>query len=131
FSEEAIARAKATYGHLPDLTFIKGDAFHLPPSMDQAFDIVFEHTLYCAISPDRRNELVRAWRRALVETGHVMGVFFAFDKPAGPPFGGSEWEIRARLLKTFRSLYWQRLKNSTEARLGIELFVYAQKRSAL
>lgn len=131
FSEEAIARAKELYGHLPDLTFVKGDAFALPPSMDQAFDIVFEHTLYCAISPSRRNDLVKAWRRALVDTGHVMGVFFAFDKPFGPPFGGSEWEIRQRLTKTFRPLYWQRLRNSIPDRLGIELFVYAQKLPSL
>ncbi|MEK7356267.1 MAG: methyltransferase domain-containing protein [Bdellovibrionota bacterium] len=131
FSDEAIARAKATYGHVHDLTFIKGDAFRLPPSMDGAFDIVFEHTLYCAISPERRNELVKAWRRALVETGHLMGVFFTFDKPMGPPFGGSEWELRSRLAKSFRPLYWQRLRNSIPERLGTELYVYADKRQLL
>lgn len=131
FSEDAIADATKTYGHLTNLNFVKADAFNLPSSMDGAFDIVFEHTLYCAISPKRRNDLVKAWRRALVETGHVMGVFFTFDKPFGPPFGGSEWEIRARVGKTFRMLYWQRLRHSTPERMGTELFLYIQKLPSL
>ena len=130
FSHEAIDKAKL-YGHIHGLTFLQADALALPPAMDRSFDIVFEHTLYCAISPEKRNDLARAWRRALVETGHLMAVFFTFDKPFGPPFGGSEWEVRARTAKNFRPLYWQRLRDSKPARLGTELFVYAQKISTL
>jgi hypothetical protein len=131
FSEEAIKRARQKYQHLPNLTFMHADIFQLPRSTDGAFDIVFEHTCYCAISPNRRNELIKVWRRALVENGHVMGVFFTMDKPVGPPYGGSEWELRSRLNKDFRPLYWTRLRDSRENRLGHELFVYAQKRSSL
>lgn len=131
FSEEAITRAKRKYGDLPDLKFIKADVFQLPASMNQSFDLVFEHTLYCAITPSRRNELVKTWRRVLVDHGHLMGVFFTMDKPFGPPYGGTEWEIRSRLQKTFRPLYWTRLRDSIEQRLGLELFVYAQKLPSL
>jgi SAM-dependent methyltransferase len=128
FSEEAVARAKAKYGHLPTLTIEKRDVFELPSSMNGSFDLVFEHTLYCAISPARRPELVKVWRRVLADHGHLMGVFFTMDKLKGPPYGASEWEIRARLEKGFRPLYWNRLKESgRENRLGLELFVYAQK----
>ena len=126
-SEEAIARAKAKYGHLSGLTFQQADIFNLPSSMYSSFDLVFEHTLYCAISPTRRNELVKVWKRVLTENGHLMGVFFTMDKLQGPPYGGSEWEIRARLQKSFRALYWTRVRESIEKRLGHELFVYAQK----
>jgi hypothetical protein len=54
------------------------------------------------------------------------------DKRTGPPFGGSEWELRSRLQshasqKGFRILYWNRLRDSKPERLGQELFVYAQK----
>ena len=128
FSEEAIARAKAKYGHLTNLTFEQRDLFQLPTSMNSSYDLVFEHTLYCAISPNRRPELVKVWRRVLTDHGHLMGVFFAMDKLKGPPYGGSEWEVRARLEKGFRPLYWNRLREANrETRLGIELFVYAQK----
>lgn len=127
FSDEAIARAKAKYGHYSNLTFVKADVFALPSTMNSSYDLVFEHTCYCAITPSRRNELVKIWRRVLTEHGHMMGVFFTFDKRIGPPYGGSEWEIRSRIEKSFRPLYWMRLRDSIEARLGHELFVYAQK----
>jgi len=131
FSEEAVARARAKYGHLANLKFLQADVFNLPAEMTGAFDIVFEHTLYCAITPSKRNDLVKVWRRVLSDHGYLMGVFFAFDKPFGPPFGGSEWEIRARLEKNFRALYWTRLHDSIERRLGQELFIFAQKLNRL
>jgi SAM-dependent methyltransferase len=127
FSEEAIARAKSKYGNVENLKFQQADVFALPDSFTNSFDMVFEHTLYCAINPARRNDLVKVWRRVLTDQGHLMGVFFAFDKPYGPPFGGSEWEIRARLGKGFRPLYWTRLRDSMPGRLGQEVFIYAQK----
>lgn len=129
FSEEAVSRAQAKYGHLDNLKFQRADVFNLPTDWTGAFDIVFEHTLYCAINPSKRNDLVKVWRRVLSDQGYLMGVFFAFDKPFGPPFGGSEWEIRARLEKKFRPLYWTRVHDSIEGRLGQELFVFAQKLS--
>ena len=130
FSEEAIARGKERYGHLANLSFLRADVFQLPESMFGNYDVIFEHTLYCAVLPSRRTELVKIWRRLLAEHGHLMGVFFTMDKPFGPPYGGSEWEIRSRLQKSFRQLYWMRLHNSLENRLGHELFVYSQKRSS-
>jgi len=132
FSAEAVARAQQKYGHIPNLKFIQADIFALPQDMIEAFDIVFEHTLYCAIPPSRRSDLVKVWRRVLAQHGHLLGVFFTMDKRTGPPFGGSEWELRSRLQsqaaqKGFRILYWNRLRDSKAERLGQELFVYAQK----
>ncbi len=131
FSPEAIAGAKEKYGHLPNLQFQQADVFKLSPNMTASFDVVFEHTLFCAIEPSRRDEMIRMWRRVLVEGGHLMGIFFASYKQMGPPFGGSEWELRERLLDPFLSLYWTRIRDSIERRRGTELFVYAQKRSRM
>jgi SAM-dependent methyltransferase len=128
FSHEAIARAQERYGHLSNLKFQQADVFQLPANTDGKFDLVFEHTLYCAIEPERRNELVKAWRRALADHGHLFGIFFTIDKPIGPPFGASEWELRARFGKAFRQLYWSRSHDSADSRWGQELFVYLQKR---
>lgn len=127
FSHEAVARARAKYGTQPDLTFLQADAFQLPQELSGQFDLIFEHTFYCAIDPVRRNEVVKIWRRALVPGGHVLGVFFAYDKPTGPPFGGSEWELRARLKGAFRPLYWMRLRNSPPKRTAREVLIYAEK----
>ena len=106
---------------------IQADALALPSKFDQAFDIIFEHTLFCAIDPAKRNDLQRSWLRALVDHGHLCGFFFVSEKRNGPPFGGSEWELRSRFAKRFRTLYWRRLETSNPKRLGTELFVYLQK----
>lgn len=128
FSEEAIQRAKAQFGGQKDLTFVHSDVFELPQKYFGQFDIVFEHTCYCAVQPNRRNDLMNIWRRLLVERGHLLGVFFTRDKPTGPPWGGSEWEIRQRLKKYFDFRYWTRWQQSVEKRQGYELVIWAQKK---
>ena len=129
FSAEAIAQARERHGARAGLRFEQADVFNLPDSMTNAFDLVIEHTCYCAINPSRRDELVKVWRRCLADRGHLMGVFFTIDKRDGPPFGASEWELRSRLAKSFRSLYWMRARNSFAKRAGQETFIYAQKLS--
>ena len=127
FSPEAITRAKQKYSHVSDLHFMQADVFQLPASMNSSFDIVFEHTLYCAIAPSKRPDLMKVWRRVLIDNGHILGVFEARDKAWGPPYGGSEWEVRSRLQKSFRMLYWMRFRGSAMTRAGQEFFVYAQR----
>jgi hypothetical protein len=118
--------AKNRYGDIPGIKFQTGDAFSLPESFNTSFDMVFEHTLYCAISPQKRDELVRCWRKVLVPQGQVLGVFFVFDRSGGPPFGGSEWELETRLGANFNFLYWTRWRLSPQERQGSELVALAQ-----
>jgi hypothetical protein len=91
------------------------------------FDLIFEHTCYCAIPPQKRNDLVKVWRRLLTEKGQILGIFFVMPKRTGPPFGGSEWEVRERLIKSFSFKFWQRSCQSVPERLGKELLVLAEK----
>lgn len=129
FSEEAIARAKKNYGHLPGLHFLRQDIFKLDQSYQKAFDLVFEHTCYCAIEPSRRQELVKVWKQVLHDQGQLMGIFFTMYKKQGPPYGSSEWELRQRLKDAFQFIFWGRWQKSLPARQGKELFIYAQKRA--
>lgn len=128
YSEEAIADAQKKYGNIRDLKFIKSDIFALPKALHGQFDIVFEHTCYCAVNPARRNQLVQVWRNLLAERGHLLGIFFVMDKQKGPPWGSSEWELRERLRKGFDFRYWTRWQKSVEKRQGTELVVWSQKR---
>lgn len=128
-SSEAIQKAKDKYSGIDNLHFVQGDLFNLPEDFHHSFDIVLEHTCFCAITPDRRDDMVKVWKRMLSEGGHLLGIFFVMPQRNGPPFGASEWEIRERLKKSFQFLYWTRWKTSKEARLGKELVVYAQKTS--
>lgn len=128
FSLEAITRGQKKYAHLSNLSFYQSDIFLLPQEWNFSFDIVVEHTCFCAIAPDKRNELVRLYRRMLHEEGQLLGVFFAMEKRSGPPYGGTEWELRKRTENSFHYLFWGRLRNSLEKRMGRELFVLAKKR---
>ncbi|MGZ3772503.1 MAG: class I SAM-dependent methyltransferase [Pseudobdellovibrionaceae bacterium] len=127
FSEEALERARKLYGDIENLHFFQGDIFKLPRDFDQAFDIVFEHTCYCAVNPAKRKDLVKVWNRTLVSGGYLMGVFFAFEKRQGPPYGGTEWEVRQRLKSNYQPVFWGRWQKSIPSRQGKELFVYAKK----
>lgn len=128
FSPSAIEDAQKLYGHLPNLEFIQSDVFDLPKENFGPFDLVFEHTCYCAIAPDRRNELVKIWKKHLVPGGHLLGVFFVMHKRIGPPYGGSEFEVKQRLKDHFDFRYWTRWRLSRPRRQGKELVVYAQKK---
>lgn len=125
-SENAITEAKKLYGDTDNLTFMLADALNLDESHKHQYDVIFEHTFYCAISPMTRDKLIKRWRYHLTETGFVLGIFFVVPKRTGPYFGGSEWELREKLQKDFRFLYWTRLKHSPGWRKGAELLVYAQ-----
>lgn len=128
-SPEALARAQKRYGHLQNLTFMECDLFDLPTDLYGQFDIVFEHTCFCAINPSLRPELLQQWSRLLTETGYLLAILFTMPKRTGPPFGGSEWEYKQRLKKRFHTVFWQRLRNSIKPRLGRELLIYAQKKN--
>src|SRR5690606_23315083 len=100
----------------------------LPSELTRQFDVVFEHTFFCAVDPSLRQKVVETWSRLLRDGGHFLGIFFVMDKGERPPFGATEWEIRERLRKKFDFLYWTRWKKSLPHRLGKELVVYAQKK---
>jgi len=127
-SPEAITRAKNNYGNLNHLKFIEADIFELPHTMYNQYDVVFEHTCFCAIDPNRRNDLIKQWRRLLHSEGTLLGVFFTMPKRVGPPFGASEWELRRRLQSHFQPLIWERFRHSIKPRLGRELLTYLKKK---
>lgn len=127
FSEEAINEAKKLYPENENLKFLKADVFNLPEKYFGYFDIVFEHTLFCAVDPTKRNELVKVYKTMLADHGHLLGIFFTIDNLAHPPFGGTEWEYRERLKKYFTFLYWTKWKAETTRSAGVELIIYAKK----
>lgn len=128
-SPVALEKARSLYSHFENIQFIEADIFKLPKEFDRSFDIVFEHTLYCAINPVQRNELVKVWNRVLTDQGQLMGVFFTFEKRQGPPFGGTEWELRQRLKKNYQPIFWGRWQKSIPRRQGQELFIFMRKLS--
>ena len=52
----------------------------------QKFDWLFEHTLFCAIQPDERDDYVRAVLRWLKPGGNFLAVNYFDCGPDGPPW---------------------------------------------
>ena len=54
------------------------------------YDLIFEHTLYCAIEPARRAEYAEAVDKNLKPGGLFLTIHFLFPlSEEGPPFGAS------------------------------------------
>ncbi|HEV2694761.1 MAG TPA: methyltransferase domain-containing protein [Verrucomicrobiae bacterium] len=67
----------------------------------QKFDWLFEHTLYCAIRPDERDEYARAAVRWLKPGGTYLAVNYLIPDKDGPPFGTTHDEIWQRFSPHF------------------------------
>lgn len=68
------------------------------------FDLVFEHTCFCAIPVERRPDYVDAMARLIPAGGHLLGVFFLnpdHDGEEGPPFGVRRDELKNYFMADF------------------------------
>ena len=63
----------------------------------QLFDWIFEHTLFCAIQPDERDDYVRAVWRWLKPGGQYLAVnYLIVEDGEGPPFPVTRAELQER-----------------------------------
>lgn len=69
------------------------------------FDYVIEHTCFCAIDPERRNEYIGLIKYLLKPDGKLAGLFFMRPKEIkGPPFGSTPDEIKEYFKKDFNEI---------------------------
>lgn len=89
----ALAQARSLAGSDP-ITWLEGSIFDPPKSLRHAFDLVFEHTCFCAIDPARRPDYVRGVHACLKPGGHLLAIFYLDPgRDSGPPFGVSCEEL--------------------------------------
>ncbi len=128
FVEAAVAGAtQATADAGLSASFLQRDVFKLGDEFAQQFDYVVEHTCYCAIDPDRRNEYVQAVYEILKPGGHFMGLFWCHSRQGGPPFGSDAEKVRDRFATKFDILSFELAQNSIESRQGQEYLGFFQK----
>jgi methyl halide transferase len=106
----------------PRTRFVVGDLFAMPTEFASAFDAVFEHTCYCAIPRERRDDYVRAVAGALKPGGLLLGIFYLNprddpDPSLGPPFNATLDELDTRFAEHFALL---RSETPARAFLGRE-----------
>ncbi|MBT8037682.1 MAG: methyltransferase domain-containing protein [Verrucomicrobiae bacterium] len=88
--------------------FIQGDFFDPSWAEKKRYDVIWEHTCYCAILPEQRAAYVEAAYRLLKPNGLLLGVFFAFgEDESGPPY---KTRVNAlhRQFGTHFTLEWER-----------------------
>jgi SAM-dependent methyltransferase len=94
------ARSHAAAAGLP-VRFEEADIFTLAEPCAGMFDLVVEHTCFCAINPQRRAEYVAVAHHLLAAGGTFVGLFWAHGRPGGPPFSTSGEEITALFTPSF------------------------------
>jgi len=71
--------------------FTVADFLDPAPALTGAFDLLWEHTCFCALDPALRPAYFKAARQILAPGGMVVGVFFINPEmdegESGPPFG--------------------------------------------
>ena len=102
-SDRALNDARESYESLPNLAFFPGDFLHEQPQ--DPYDLVFEHTLFCAIAPDSRETYASSLVRWLRPGGHFLAIHFVFPlSEQGPPYGADREEIIRRFEPNFQLL---------------------------
>ena len=117
-SSVPLAKRLADEGGLP-VDYRVGD--FLSDELHQPFDLVFEHTLFCAILPARRDDYVQALRRWLKPGALYLAVnYMITDDNGEPPFSTTTTELDERFGEPFELLRrWT--PRSYESREGKEL----------
>ena len=92
------------------------------------FDWVFEHTLFCAIQPNQRDDYVRAVVRWLKPGGQYLAVNYLIPDEDGPPFGTTREELLQRFSPQFELLKeW--VPRSYPNRTGLERMLWWQRKA--
>jgi SAM-dependent methyltransferase len=107
-------------------TFQLGDFLHDTPN--RLYDWLFEHTLFCAIDPNRRDDYVQAVQRWLKPDGQFLAVHYLIPDLDGPPFGTTREEVVQRFSPHFR-LITEWIPRSYPNRTNLEWMGWWQRRS--
>jgi SAM-dependent methyltransferase len=105
--------------------FVQGD--FLADAPPRLFDWIFEHTLFCAIDPKRREEYVRAVARWLKPGGQYLAVNYLIPDKDGPPFGTTRDEVVNWFSPTF-DLLAEWVPRSYPNRTNLELMTWWRRR---
>jgi len=93
-SETALQSAKEIYADLGEIWLTK-DLFLLS-GKDHIYDLIWEHTCYCAILPEQRIDYIKSIFNILKPGGYFTGVFFMDTGQApdvGPPFSTTKTNV--------------------------------------
>ena len=98
------------------MQFLQRDIFELPKEFAASFDYAIEHTCFCAIRPEQRLDYVNMVQSILKPTGELIALFWAHNRPDGPPFGVTLEEIKDLFSASFDTSNISQVNNSIASR---------------
>lgn len=118
-SSVLIERLKKEWHAIPEITLIHNDFFQ----HEGKYDLIFEQTFFCAISPNLREAYVQKIKTLLADNGRLVGVLFDREFEGGPPFGGCKEEYLEQFKTDFSQVSIQPCSDSHPARMGSEVWI--------
>lgn len=121
-AETPLKNIKRVIPEIPNDRLLNIDFFKL----DDTFDLIIEHTFFCALSPLIRENYVKKCHNLLNAHGKIVGLLFSFPlniERGRPPYGGSYTEYETLFSAYFIKKCMQPATNSHPSRQGSELFI--------
>lgn len=114
-----------------DMVVEQHDLFDLPAALDHAFDVLVEHTCFCAIPLSRRPDYAEVAARVLVDSGLLLGLFFEVDGEPddGPPFPTTPDDVRRHFGPAFELARIEQPDDSFAERQGREWLAHLRRRT--
>jgi len=101
FSPAAVEQAKRVLGSLAERVIL-GDFFTHDFGL-QLFDLVYERTFLCSMTPSRWPEYVNRMADLLAQGGRLIGVFlYGETRSSGPPFPITDVEAKQLFQRRFK-----------------------------
>lgn len=111
--------------------FVSGDTLAL--QVDEPYELVWEHTFFCAIDPEQRAAYGELMARAIKPGGRIAALLFPLDRPeerGGPPWRIDEQLYEAALGDAFERVTLEPAVARTGGREWLErLAIYRRVRS--
>ncbi len=96
------------------------DFFELDPEYDNSFDLLLEHTFFCAIGPAMRKQYVATAGRLLKSGSLLIGLFYETGEKDGPPFNTTRNDVVDNFFEQFTIETLDKTRHSAERRQGKE-----------
>ncbi len=124
WAASALQGFKNRVNDFPDSQLLHRNFFEL----ERAFDLILEHTFFCALPPEMRANYAEHTAALLrPQQGILTGVLFGEDLGAeGPPYGGSDAEYLNLFNQYYDQVDIEEISPNHSPRSARELFIYAK-----
>jgi methyl halide transferase len=103
------------------------DFFNLDCKYNEYFELMLEHTFFCAISPTKRQEYVETAKRILKPGGYLIGLFYETNEDGGPPYNTRQKDIENFFSDSFMIESLSKTPHSAQQRRGKEWLAILKK----